>query len=58
MSAGEMAAAYAAGRVSIEEALIAAYYRGKSVAQVTRNGAMIAIGQNVSSAHRALKAPS
>lgn len=40
-----MAAAYAAGRVSLEEAIVAAYYRGKSVALVTRDGSMAALGQ-------------
>lgn len=39
-----MAAAYAAGRVTLEEAIIAAYYRGKSVARITREGSMAALG--------------
>jgi acyl transferase domain-containing protein len=39
-----MAAAYAAGRVTLEEAIVAAYYRGKSVARITREGSMAALG--------------
>lgn len=39
-----MAAAYAAGRVTLEEAIVAAYYRGKSVASISREGSMAALG--------------
>ena len=39
-----MAAAYAAGLISEEEAIIAAYYRGKWVSKLSRNGSMVAIG--------------
>jgi acyl transferase domain-containing protein len=39
-----MAAAYAAGKVTLEEAIVAAYYRGKSVARITREGSMAALG--------------
>jgi hypothetical protein len=39
-----MAAAYAAGRVTLGEAIVAAYYRGKSVARITREGSMAALG--------------
>lgn len=42
--AGEMAAAYAAGFISEDEAIIAAYYRGKSVSKLSREGSMVAIG--------------
>ncbi|KAI1613463.1 KR domain-containing protein [Exophiala viscosa] len=43
-SSGEMAAAYAAGRLTAREAIIAAYYRGVVSGQVTRDGGMAAIG--------------
>jgi acyl transferase domain-containing protein len=43
-SSGEMAAAYAAGRLSLREAIIAAYYRGLVSGQVSEPGCMAAIG--------------
>ncbi|KAK5999099.1 Reducing polyketide synthase DEP5 [Cladobotryum mycophilum] len=43
-SSGEMAAAYAAGLVSAEEAIVAAYYRGKVAKEVNTGGAMMAVG--------------
>ncbi|KAK2764912.1 Type I Iterative PKS [Arachnomyces sp. PD_36] len=43
-SSGEMAAAYAAGLISEDEAIIAAYYRGKSVSNLSREGSMVAVG--------------
>jgi acyl transferase domain-containing protein/SAM-dependent methyltransferase len=43
-SSGEMAAAYAAGKLSSSEAIIAAYYRGVVSGDVTKQGAMAAIG--------------
>ncbi|KAK4941986.1 Type I Iterative PKS [Elasticomyces elasticus] len=43
-SSGEIAAAYAAGRLTAREAIIAAYYRGVVSGQVTRDGGMAAIG--------------
>ncbi|KAI1806790.1 ketoacyl-synt-domain-containing protein [Daldinia bambusicola] len=49
-SSGEMAAAYAAGLVSAESAIAAAYYRGKAVASCAKNGAMLAVGLGANSA--------
>jgi len=44
-SSGEIAAAYACGRISRENAWKAAYYRGYLLQkQTTRNGAMLAVG--------------
>jgi acyl transferase domain-containing protein len=45
-SSGEIAAAYAAGAITAEEAITIAYYRGYSVARAsrTRSGAMAAVG--------------
>ena len=43
-SSGEIAAAYAAGRISRRAAIIIAYYRGIVSQAVTRSGAMAAIG--------------
>ncbi|EFQ32027.1 KR domain-containing protein [Colletotrichum graminicola M1.001] len=43
-SSGEMAAAYIAGRLTANEAIVAAYYRGVVSSEVTRSGAMAAIG--------------
>ncbi|EED18128.1 polyketide synthase, putative [Talaromyces stipitatus ATCC 10500] len=43
-SSGEIAAAYAAGLISANEAIIAAYYRGKVVRDVNTDGAMLAVG--------------
>ncbi|KAJ5096375.1 hypothetical protein NUU61_005731 [Penicillium alfredii] len=43
-SSGEMAAAYAAGRITAAEAITAAYFRGQTVAQNKQKGAMLAIG--------------
>ncbi|OGM49399.1 polyketide synthase [Aspergillus bombycis] len=42
-SSGEIAAAYAAGAISLESAIIVAYYRGQAVKRA-RRGAMAAIG--------------
>ena len=42
-SSGEIAAAYASGYVSMEEAIIIAYYRGY-VTKQSLNGAMAAVG--------------
>lgn len=41
---GEIAAAYAAGYLTAEEAIVVAYYRGKVVSENTRKGAMLAVG--------------
>ncbi|KAK2038839.1 KR domain-containing protein [Colletotrichum somersetense] len=43
-SSGEMAAAYVAGRLTANEAIVAAYYRGVVSSEVNRSGAMAAIG--------------
>ncbi|KAI1318728.1 polyketide synthase [Xylariaceae sp. FL0255] len=43
-SSGEIAAAYACGRISAVEALAIAYYRGMSVSQNDKKGAMLAVG--------------
>ncbi|KAI1503395.1 KR domain-containing protein [Biscogniauxia marginata] len=43
-SSGEMAAAYAAGLISLETAITAAYYRGKVARDVREGGAMMAVG--------------
>lgn len=43
-SSGEMAAAYASGRLSASEAITAAYYRGYVVSQNQQSGAMLAVG--------------
>ncbi|RSL89606.1 hypothetical protein CEP51_001128 [Fusarium floridanum] len=46
-SSGEIAAAYAAGAISLEEAIIAAYYRGYVTKLQTRKGGMGAVGLGV-----------
>ncbi|KAJ5307079.1 hypothetical protein N7508_006094 [Penicillium antarcticum] len=43
-SSGEIAAAYAAGLVGFNEAIIAAYFRGKTVKDIDTDGAMMAVG--------------
>lgn len=43
-SSGEIAAAYAAGKLNADEAIIAAYYRGLVAGEVSSPGAMAAIG--------------
>jgi acyl transferase domain-containing protein len=43
-SSGEMAAAYAAGAITAEEAIIIAYYRGQVTRKVTSRGGMAAVG--------------
>lgn len=43
-SSGEIAAAYAAGKCTREEAIVAAYFRGVVSSEVTSSGAMAAIG--------------
>ncbi|KAI9838887.1 MAG: hypothetical protein M1819_004095 [Sarea resinae] len=43
-SSGELGAAYSAGIITGEEAIVAAYYRGKLVEEVTIKGSMAAIG--------------
>lgn len=43
-SSGELAAAYAAGCLSARAAIVLAFYRGKVMQSLSRNGAMAAIG--------------
>ncbi|KAH8196090.1 hypothetical protein TruAng_009746 [Truncatella angustata] len=43
-SSGEIAAAYAAGRTSAPEAILAAYFRGLAVAKAAPVGTMLAVG--------------
>ena len=43
-SSGEIAAAYASGRISAAEAIVAAYFRGQAVSKNTQKGAMLAVG--------------
>jgi acyl transferase domain-containing protein len=43
-SSGEIAAAYASGAISAEEAILIAYYRGYVTTKITTNGKMAAIG--------------
>ncbi|BCS03320.1 type I polyketide synthase [Aspergillus luchuensis] len=54
-SSGEIAAAFAAGRLSLGEAITAAYYRGYAVALDTGDGAMAAVGLSKSEADAAIK---
>ncbi|KAI0394195.1 hypothetical protein F5Y17DRAFT_476000 [Xylariaceae sp. FL0594] len=49
-SSGEMAATYAAGRITAAEAILAAYFRGKAVSKNDRKGAMLAVGLGVEEA--------
>ncbi|XP_044721528.1 polyketide synthase dehydratase domain-containing protein [Hirsutella rhossiliensis] len=43
-SSGEIAAAYASGRITAAEAIIAAYFRGQAVSRNKQAGAMLAVG--------------
>ncbi|KAL1865521.1 Type I Iterative PKS [Diaporthe australafricana] len=43
-SSGEIGAAYASGRVTAAEAIVAAYFRGQAVARNQQKGAMLAVG--------------
>ncbi|KAH7016593.1 hypothetical protein B0J12DRAFT_635736 [Macrophomina phaseolina] len=43
-SSGEIGAAYAAGRVTAAEAVVAAYFRGQAVSRNTQRGLMLAVG--------------
>lgn len=53
-SSGEIAAAYAAGLISAEEAITAAYYRGQAVRNVETVGAMLAVGLGAEAVERYL----
>ncbi|PQE21953.1 polyketide synthase protein [Rutstroemia sp. NJR-2017a WRK4] len=46
-SSGEIAAGYAAGIITEENAIVAAYLRGKAVAQNRKEGVMMAVGLGV-----------
>ena len=46
-SSGEIAAAYASGAISLEEALVSAYYRGYVTRDQTLIGGMAAVGLGV-----------
>ncbi|KAH8200418.1 hypothetical protein TruAng_005447 [Truncatella angustata] len=43
-SSGEIAAAYAAGAITEEQAILAAYFRGVAVDKLTQQGTMLAVG--------------
>ncbi|KAL8780233.1 MAG: hypothetical protein Q9213_006555 [Squamulea squamosa] len=43
-SSGEIAAAYASGRITAAEAIVAAYLRGQAVSRNKQKGAMMAVG--------------
>ena len=43
-SSGEIAAAYASGRITAAEAILAAYFRGQAVSKNKQKGAMLAVG--------------
>jgi len=43
-SSGEIAAAYTAGAITGEEAMLVSYYRGKLVSSLSRQGSMVAVG--------------
>ncbi|KAI1820376.1 hypothetical protein F4861DRAFT_533744 [Xylaria intraflava] len=43
-SSGEIAAAYAAGAITEEQAILAAYFRGVAVDKLTQRGTMLAVG--------------
>lgn len=45
-SSGEIAAAFAAGRLSLGQAIIAAYYRGYVLGKQSSQGAMMAVGMS------------
>lgn len=49
-SSGEIAAAYATGLLTTKQAILTAYFRGHVVAQLTSQGAMMAVGVSVQDA--------
>jgi acyl transferase domain-containing protein len=49
-SSGEIAAAYAAGLLNAEQAILVAYYRGYALNQLRKKGAMIATGLDAAAA--------
>lgn len=46
-SSGEIAAAYASGRITAADAIVAAYLRGQAVSKNIQEGAMLAVGLGV-----------
>ncbi|KAJ5365630.1 hypothetical protein N7517_008516 [Penicillium concentricum] len=54
-SSGEIAAAYAAGRISAAESIAAAYFRGQIVSQNKQRGAMLAVGMSLEQAAKYLE---
>ena len=42
---GEICAAYTAGHISAEEAIVVAYYRGQACHELNKEGAMLAVGK-------------
>ncbi|KAL8942774.1 MAG: hypothetical protein Q9216_001459 [Gyalolechia sp. 2 TL-2023] len=54
-SSGEIAAAHATGAISMEEAIIVAYYRGLVTRDSARKGSMAAIGLDSETARKFLK---
>ncbi|GKZ20013.1 type I Iterative Polyketide synthase (PKS) [Aspergillus brasiliensis] len=59
-SSGEIGAAYAAGALSVREAIALAYHRGRLAAQVRvrfpeLNGCMMAVGENADEVRRTIK---
>lgn len=53
-SSGEIAAAYASGHISLEDAVAAAYYRGFVASNGTQDGAMAALGLGATDASNLL----
>ncbi|KAJ8119174.1 hypothetical protein ONZ43_g3832 [Nemania bipapillata] len=49
-SSGEIAAAYAAGRLTAEQALLVAYFRGYAVKKLPTSGGMMAVGLSAEAA--------
>ncbi|KAI1802995.1 putative polyketide synthase [Daldinia bambusicola] len=54
-SSGEIGAAYAAGLLSASQALLAAYFRGYSVAENPTSGAMLACGLGINQAEEVIE---
>ncbi|TGJ79689.1 hypothetical protein E0Z10_g9084 [Xylaria hypoxylon] len=54
-SSGEIAAAYTAGIVTGKQAILASYYRGKSLEKLTSRGAMMVVGLSADRARRLIK---
>ncbi|TRX91638.1 hypothetical protein FHL15_007420 [Xylaria flabelliformis] len=51
-SSGEIAAAYAAGLITAKQSILIAYFRGCSVETIKKEGAMLAVGLEATSAKR------